>query len=56
MRPVLLAASLILSSAPAYAFGVIVDLPNLTWPQAEQATSSTKGCTTPVSPATQVCK
>lgn len=56
MRSALFALALSLSAAPAFAFGVVVDLSTLTWPQDDQATSSTKGCET--APATQapVCQ
>ncbi|TGD44655.1 hypothetical protein EEB11_03510 [Pseudotabrizicola sediminis] len=46
MRSVLLALAVSLTAAPAFAIGVVIDLPNLTWPQDDQATSSTKGCET----------
>ncbi|MDO9638151.1 MAG: hypothetical protein Q7J44_06390 [Pseudotabrizicola sp.] len=54
MRSVLLALTLSLTALPAFAIGVVVDLPTLTWPQ-DQATSSTKGCETATHTA-PVCK
>lgn len=54
MRSVLFALALSLTAAPVFALGVVIDLPNLTWPQDDQATSSTKGCEAATPPA--VCK
>lgn len=54
MRSAFLALALSLTAVPAFAFGVVIDLPNLTWPQDDQTTSSTKGCEAATSPA--VCK
>ncbi|MDO8883794.1 MAG: hypothetical protein U0934_21685 [Pseudotabrizicola sp.] len=56
MRPVLFALTVVLTAAPAFAFGTVVDLPNLTWPQDAQTSTSTKGCETISQPATDECK
>ncbi|WP_168219718.1 hypothetical protein [Pseudotabrizicola formosa] len=55
MRSVLFALAVSLTAAPAFAFGVAIDLPNLTWPQEDQSTQSTKGCET-ATPAEPACK
>ncbi|WP_158569199.1 hypothetical protein [Pseudotabrizicola alkalilacus] len=56
MRSALFALALSLSAVPAFAFGVVMDLPTLTWPQDDQTSSSTKGCE--IAPSTQpaVCQ
>ena len=56
MRSVLFALALSLSAVPAFAFGVVVDLPTLSWPQDDQTSSSTKGCEAAPSTTTAVCK
>ena len=56
MRSVLFALALSLTAVPAFALGVVVDLPNLTWPQDDQTTTSTKGCETATLTAPAVCK
>lgn len=56
MRSVLLALTLSLTALPAFAGGVVLDFPNLTWPQDDQTSSSTKGCATAPQPSTAVCK
>ena len=44
MRSTLIALTLILGAAPAFAGGFSLDLPNLTWPTEGSVTVSTTGC------------
>lgn len=44
MRAATLTLALMLTAMPALAGGMGFDLPNLTWPQQDTATTSTKGC------------
>lgn len=46
MRSFVLALSLTFAAFPAVAGMVTFDLPNLTWPDEDQTTTSTKGCET----------
>ncbi|MFN4155957.1 MAG: hypothetical protein ACK4HF_14995 [Paracoccaceae bacterium] len=56
MRSMFLALALSLSAIPAFAVGVVIDLPNLTWPQGDQTTGSSKGCETAPQTTGAVCK
>lgn len=56
MRVLAIALTLALSAGSAIAAGFSVDLPHLSWPQDDQTTSSTKGCTAAPKPAIAVCK
>jgi len=56
MRRILLALTISVIAVPALAGGVVLDFPNLTWPQDDQATSSTKGCETAPQTPSVGCK
>lgn len=56
MRSALFALALSLIAVPAFAVSVVVDLPNLTWPQDDQSTASTNGCETALPGSPAVCK
>lgn len=56
MRRVLFALALSLSTAPAFAGGINMDFPHLTFPNDSQTTTSTKGCDTAPTASVTVCK
>ena len=56
MRNLTLALLLSFTAVPAFAGGVVLEFPRLTYPDDSQTTTSTKGCDTATQPAVAVCK
>lgn len=56
MRSLVLVLALVLTTLPAFASGVILDFPNLTWPQGDEGSASTKGCVASPKGAVSACK
>lgn len=44
MPRLVLSVMLAMTALPAFAGGITMDMPNLTWPEDSQVTGSTKGC------------
>ncbi len=56
MRNLVLVLILAFPALPAFASGVILDFPNLAWPQGAQSSTSTKGCVAKPEGSVTVCK